>query len=52
MKDQRLARIESRLVQLMLFLGANPYGANHRKRYRPLMSKRVKGFTLTHKGVS
>lgn len=26
--EHRLARVESRLVQLMIFLGANPYGKN------------------------
>lgn len=25
---ERLVRVETRLVQLMKFLGANPYGAN------------------------
>lgn len=37
--EKRLARIESRLVQLMLFLGADPYGKNNghtivRRNYR------------------
>lgn len=26
--ERRLARIETRLVQLMLFVGADPYGEN------------------------
>ncbi len=26
--DRRLARVESRLVQLMIFMGADPYGKN------------------------
>lgn len=26
--ERRLARMETRLVQLMLFLGADPYGEN------------------------
>jgi len=42
--DHRLARVESRLVQLMLFVGANPYGKNEpavvRERDDPRRNKR------------
>lgn len=49
--NPRIARIESRLCQLMLFLGANPHQPIIRPRYRPLQNKRVKCLGLTRKGV-
>ena len=44
----RIKRIESRLCQLMVFLGANPQ-AYYRRRHRPLAPHRVNTFTLTSK---
>ena len=42
--DHRLARVESRLVQLMVFVGADPYGKNEpavvRRRDDPRRNKR------------
>ena len=46
--DNRIKRIESRLCQLMIYLGANPQ-AHYQRRPRPLLPRRVNGYTLTHK---
>lgn len=46
--DNRIKRIESRLCQLMIYLGANPQ-VHYQRRLRPLLPRRVNRYTLTRK---
>lgn len=44
--DDRLVRIEARLVQLMLYLGANPFGKNDEAGFFDVMEDLLNDYTF------